>query len=275
MKVACQYAIVRFLPYMETGEFANIGVLAFAPKTGYLDFKLAPGSFPRVTRFFAELDKKIYTKAVVGFAGELAEVRTIAGGLWGKDLATFAQEVVRPRESLIRFSDARVLMTENPAQALEALYERYVGRTFINKERREQVMVDAIKGQLLSNKLQQYYKQHTFKEDYRKVQFPFVWSGVDRHNIIKPLTLGQDDPSKLVEHADEWAHKIQWLLERDRIRQDELIIPIDPPAGDNEDLKDAYRIAECRLEGLGVELVPFTHTARIVEFARQPSLFVH
>lgn len=275
MSIACQYAIVRFLPYMETGEFANIGVLAFAPKTGYLDFKLAPAAFPRVSRFFAELDKKVYTRAVTGFSEELAEVRTIAGALWGKDLATFGQEVARPRESLIRFSEMRVLMTEDPAEALEALYERYVGRNFINKERREQVMVDAIKRQLRTKNLQQFYKQYTFKEDYRKIQFPLVWNGEARHSIIKPLTLDQDDPSKLVEHADEWKRKIQWLLERNRIRQDELIIPIEPPTGGNDELKDAYRVAERDLDELGVGLVQFTDTAKIMEFARQPSLFVH
>jgi len=26
-KFACQYAIVRFLPYLETGEFANVGIV--------------------------------------------------------------------------------------------------------------------------------------------------------------------------------------------------------------------------------------------------------
>jgi hypothetical protein len=275
MKVACQYAIVRFLPYMETGEFANIGVLAFAPKTGYLDFKLAQGAFPRVTRFFAELDKQVYTRAVDGFAEELAEVRTIAGALWGKELAVFGQEVARPRESLIRFSETRAVMTEDPAKELEILYERYVGRNFVNKARREQVMVDAIKRQLRDNKLQQFYKQYTFTEDYRKIQFPLVWQAEGRHSIIKPLTLDQNDPGKLVEHADEWKRKIQWLLERNRIRQDELMIPIEPPASDNDELKDAYRVAERDLQELGVDLVPFTDTPRIVEFARQPSLFVH
>ncbi|MDO3387962.1 DUF3037 domain-containing protein [Gilvimarinus sp. SDUM040013] len=276
MKVACQYAIVRFLPYMETGEFANIGVLAFAPKTGYLDFKLAPNSFPRVTRFFAELDKKVYTKAMAGFAEELAEIRTIAGALWGKDLAAFGQEVARPRESLIRFSEMRVLMTENPAQTLEELYERYVGRNFVGKERREQAMVNAIKKQLLGNKLQQFYKQFTFEVDYRKIQFPLVWQNERDHCIIKPLALNvQKDPSKLVEHADEWRGKVQWLLDRERIRQDELMIPLDPPASGNDDMQDAYQVARCNLAELGVELVEFNNKSRILDFARQPSLFIH
>lgn len=30
-KLACQYAVVRFLPYAETGEFANVGVALACP----------------------------------------------------------------------------------------------------------------------------------------------------------------------------------------------------------------------------------------------------
>ncbi|HVK54151.1 MAG TPA: DUF3037 domain-containing protein, partial [Burkholderiales bacterium] len=31
MNIACHYAIVRFLPFVETGEFANVGVVLFSP----------------------------------------------------------------------------------------------------------------------------------------------------------------------------------------------------------------------------------------------------
>lgn len=34
-KFACQYAIDRFLPYMETGEFANVGIVMLCPDAGF------------------------------------------------------------------------------------------------------------------------------------------------------------------------------------------------------------------------------------------------
>jgi hypothetical protein len=37
-----QYAVVRFMPFIETREFANVGVVLIAPKTGKFLFKLAP-----------------------------------------------------------------------------------------------------------------------------------------------------------------------------------------------------------------------------------------
>lgn len=55
-KYACQYKIVRFTPYVETEEFANVGVVLYCPATGVLDYKLAPKRFGRVTSFFDGMD---------------------------------------------------------------------------------------------------------------------------------------------------------------------------------------------------------------------------
>lgn len=40
MTTPCLYSIVRYAPYAETEEFANIGVLLCAPKENYFDFQL-------------------------------------------------------------------------------------------------------------------------------------------------------------------------------------------------------------------------------------------
>lgn len=63
-KVACQYAIVRFAPYVETGEFANVGVLMVAPRQPYFGFKLETRRHGRITRFFEELEPKFYREAL-------------------------------------------------------------------------------------------------------------------------------------------------------------------------------------------------------------------
>ncbi len=62
-KIACQYVIVRFAPYVETGEFANVGILMMAPRHGYFGFKLETRRHGRITRFFEELEPKLYREA--------------------------------------------------------------------------------------------------------------------------------------------------------------------------------------------------------------------
>lgn len=70
-KIACQYAIVRFAPFVETGEFANVGILMIAPKERFFGFKLETRRHGRITRFFEELDRKHYTQALYQVREEL------------------------------------------------------------------------------------------------------------------------------------------------------------------------------------------------------------
>ena len=51
-KLACRYAILKFLPYTETGEFANVGVVLACPATGFFGFKLETRRYARFTDFF-------------------------------------------------------------------------------------------------------------------------------------------------------------------------------------------------------------------------------
>ena len=74
-RTACQYAIVRFMPYIETGEFANVGILLWAPKTRYLGFKLLRKKHARITQFFEELDRGLYLKTMANLDAELRRVQ--------------------------------------------------------------------------------------------------------------------------------------------------------------------------------------------------------
>ncbi|ENY0008485.1 DUF3037 domain-containing protein, partial [Neisseria gonorrhoeae] len=37
---AMRFAVIRFMPYVQTREFANIGIIITHPKSGYFDFKI-------------------------------------------------------------------------------------------------------------------------------------------------------------------------------------------------------------------------------------------
>jgi hypothetical protein len=54
-KIACNYSVIRFLPYPESGEFVNIGVVVSGPQTGFLDFRIERKKFGRIGKFFPEL----------------------------------------------------------------------------------------------------------------------------------------------------------------------------------------------------------------------------
>lgn len=49
---AMRFAVIRFMPYVQTREFANIGIIITHPKSGYFDFKIEQ-RYSRLSRFSA------------------------------------------------------------------------------------------------------------------------------------------------------------------------------------------------------------------------------
>lgn len=133
MTLACQYAIVRFQPHAETGEFANIGVVLACPTIGYFGvLLLAPEQTGRITRFFAALDRKVFFESMAHLTAEATRLQALldggaAQGAKASALAIF-QHYTRPREGLIQYSETRALLVEHPQQALTRLFDRYVQR---------------------------------------------------------------------------------------------------------------------------------------------------
>ena len=115
MKLACNYAVVRFLPYAATEEFVNVGVVLHCAATAYLDFRLAK-KWSRVTEFFPELDTALYRNALQMFRLDLGSLKEATGTNHPQQLVmedtiggydTIFRELVRPRESLFRFGGVR------------------------------------------------------------------------------------------------------------------------------------------------------------------------
>ena len=192
MKHVCKYAIVQFLPYAETGEYANVGILVCAPKTGFLDFKMAPARFARVTDFFDDLDGEVYKTAVRSFGEELNQIKKISTNMQGDNLLDFVVDVTRFRESLLRFSNLRTIACDNPQDVIERLYERYIARDFLTKEYREHAMVKAIRTQFHTRNLTVKYHQKKISSELREVTLPLVADVGNKIRVIKPMAFYQN-----------------------------------------------------------------------------------
>ena len=136
-EVVCNYAIARFRPYRETGEFVNVGVVLVCPETGYFDYLFETGDCRRVASFFPELEVDLFQAGLSGLLQELARVtareqeeqlrQTVLREGTPASLARF-RELVRPREALFHFSEARTVMATDPRAKLQELFDRYIQR---------------------------------------------------------------------------------------------------------------------------------------------------
>ncbi|WP_295874433.1 DUF3037 domain-containing protein [uncultured Zhongshania sp.] len=260
-KLAAKYSIVRFAPYLETGEFANVGVVVYVPALGMLDFKLNTKSYGRVTSFFSELDRKVYTQALKILKTDLERIKGVVGIPAGYDikqeredyLGGHFKELVRTRETIIQFSEPRVIACNNVRDALETTYNRYVERDFVTKEYVETTIEKGLKNLLnRANLAERFHKENVGNELYR-VSFPFVersYKGAAK--LIKPLHLAQDTPTKIIEHSDTWSSKVSRLVERQFAAPEKVLFVVAAPEANAGALRlEAYEESIAQLGRLG------------------------
>ncbi|SRR3990167_1092068 len=127
MKTLYQYAIVRFLPFAETGEFANIGIVLCAPDVGVFAFQLIPTPSERVQQFFLQLDNALLPNTIELLTNELTRIQQLAEQQSSTQVFATFEELIRPREQLIRYSGLRSIFTEKKVQlTLKLLLEQLV-----------------------------------------------------------------------------------------------------------------------------------------------------
>lgn len=269
MNILCHYAIVRFMPFLETEEFANVGIILFSPHTGYADYKLAPKRFGRVSQFFDDLDGKLYNNAIDTFCQEMQRVTELGQTLYGKEQLGYFKEVTRLRESLLRFGELRTIAVDNPDQALDKLYEHYVGRAFVTKEYREELMVKALKRDLRKHVNGVAFKQQMLVGEFdTEVTLPLVATFNDSYKAIKPMAFNQPKPMNLLEHGEKWIRRIKRLINADTVSPEQFLFAVEGPNSKDRALNSAYGDIKDQLARLNVNVLPFADKQEIFRFAR-------
>lgn len=280
-RIACQYAIVRFAPFVETGEFANVGVLMMAPNDRFFGFHLETRRFARITRFFEELDRKDYLAVVRNVQAELERVHDVlkAHGFDRRrkfNDVEFAQrlfaEIIRPRESTIRFGEPRVILAENPAQKLKELFAYYVERNFVTKQYKEALLEKNVRRWLVDARVADRFQPETVGDEAFHINFPFVEFRKDTPiKIIKPLNLAQAEPRQIIERGGFWAFRLRELRRRHRLPE-RVLFTVAGPDEATRARKSAFDDAVNRLEDANIKVVGARERDRIIEFARENSV---
>lgn len=116
MNKVVNYAYLRYCPFRDTGEFANVGVVAHCPQDGKLAWRIAP-DLGRVAAFFNGADMRALDAALRG----REEVFSILAK--GKvDLDCF-REMTRPRERILTLGPPGT-MVAGLEDAIDALSKR-------------------------------------------------------------------------------------------------------------------------------------------------------
>lgn len=272
-KLACQYAIVQFRPFVETAEFANVGVVMMSPQGRFIDFRLLK-RYRRVTQFFHQLDRKVYLEAMAWFREELERAtRLIKHEALDGRRTTFDEplaqnlfvELVRGRESLVRFDEVRVVLADNPTQKLDELFAYYVERNFVTKAYQERLLENTVKQWLHQERLS-FAAARVGNEEY-SVRFPFVHeTEAGTKDVIKPLHLAHEELNKLYDHGDEWVSKLK-RLRKAKQKPANVLFALNAPNPLAEKRYRAFKEIESELIGLGAKVTEANNRQDIIQFA--------
>ncbi|MDR5903009.1 DUF3037 domain-containing protein [Halomonas icarae] len=273
-RIACQYAIVRFMPYVETGEFANVGVVMISPRYRYFGFRLETRRYARLTQFFKDLEGRLYRSAIYAIKEELERVHALLkengfdrrykhnDEAFAKQLFT---ELTRPRETMLRFSEPRVVLAEKPEERLDELFGHYVEHSFATKRYRETVMESQLRRLLMQASVGERFSPEKLGDEEYHVNFPFVEKQQDQVlRAIKPLNLGQQDSSLIVEHGGKWQFRINELKRRRQLPR-RVLFAVEGPDDDSR-RGEAYHHAVALLQETGVSVLPLAKKEALLEF---------
>ncbi|WP_440981383.1 DUF3037 domain-containing protein [Shinella sumterensis] len=250
-KNAVSYAIIRFQPHVETEEFANIGIVLVAPRASYLDFRLETRRLGRLTSFFDSVEGATIRGVLKSYYTELKRIRDLAGHT-GNGQRRFEFELsdnaehlfhalTKDREGIIRFSEVRFAMTDNPKSKLDELFDYYVRRNFASSVYREGLLEKQVRGILKLRDIGRNFKPMAFSDGLYSAKFPFVKIFQDKPlKVLKPIYLGQDEPTRILDHGNKWLFTINRL--KDKLPPD-VVVAVEGP-------KDSLKRKQAFLEAV-------------------------
>ena len=265
------YTLVRLLPQVDAGEFANVGVVLACPKQGYFEFRLIR-RYGRVTRFFEEFTGDLFLRVRREVEAELRHIRTQVGSGGARDQALVLQvlqDLTKPRESMVRYSPLRVLTTDDPEAEMTRLVARYVQRNAEGlRQRREEVLTRHVNKVLRTKQLAHAFEPDEVGPDEFPVAMPLVYERDGQVlAAIKPLDLTQDEPVKIYEHGDLWVGRLRRLTQLGALPAG-MLVPVEGPEADDPRRYRAYTDIVRELGELNVEVVQAANSERILAFAQ-------
>lgn len=123
-QAVCNYALLRFLPYPETGEIVNVGVVVNCLMPCLLQLQVEEQMPDRVRALFPDYSPVVYRAAAKAMATEVKRISERNRDSKGCQFAF--EELVRPRENTLRFGEVRTEVTADPLNFAEELFRRYV-----------------------------------------------------------------------------------------------------------------------------------------------------
>ena len=249
-----RYSIVRFRPYAETGEFANIGVVVFDLDSERASFRLANKRFARIGHFFDPIAHAAYGQAIENLRIELPRILEFVPEVLSRNAEDQFSDLFGSRESSVLFSSPRVIKSDLNLEGIaEKLFSRFVQRDFDKSPDPEVALTKDIRHALHKRGIK-HFRSLTISDEIVPVRFPLA----HRNNFvsaIKPLAFYQKNPMHVLDYGAHWKKRLSYHLDRRNICEQSVFIAVEGPREYADDLHfEAFELALQELRKLPFEV---------------------
>jgi hypothetical protein len=207
MKTTYSTITLRYMHDVVTGEFANIGVVLYAPEQRFLEARFAT-SYERLNAVFLKIDHLHYRALMRYMANRFEEIAAdIRDGLNIPPL-TALNEIVRqvlpPDDSSLQWSQQGGGFTDEPSKTLDELYKRFVERYVAGAEqasRSDEEIAKPFRAKL-GRTVEKLAEKKIETKDYQ-YDFRFAWKN-DIWHLYEPVSFDLVDPGSIREKANKW-----------------------------------------------------------------------
>lgn len=123
------YTIIRFLPYLDRGEFINIGIVLHGNDGSFIA-RAVDARYPRVDDVFPTLPEGLFAQYLKPLKRELARIEALASNSHMDAQKLLFKNLIEPSEGIFTYSQPGTLTAQSSESALDELFSRYVHNDF-------------------------------------------------------------------------------------------------------------------------------------------------
>lgn len=227
-KEAYSFCFLQYHHEPLSGEFANIGVLVWAPQSQFLGFEVSD-RFSRLSEFFGDFESGDY-RSLVGrlktqFRQLSEELENGSGYLPLEHRPESAREMalrVIPHDSAaLQWSRSGGGLTASPAMELAGLFHRYVTRHSEKEKARGRdertVFREAYQAAFQTPAVARHVREHRVVASLAEHTFPQAWQN-DVWNVYETLSFDLVKGEHIQAKAHCWESMTRCLLEAGELK---------------------------------------------------------
>ena len=207
------YTVLRYVHDVTSGEFVNVGVALHASEAGYLG-ALCRTTYGRLSKVFpgvnAEHFKALMRHIQNSFEESGERLSSELQFTSPSDVIEIAQSVLPKDDSSLQWSPSGSGRTDDPAQALEKLFNRMVMR-YEDKQASSNRTDDDVwrhfKKDLEGQRILQYFKPKTISVQDDEIEFQHSWKNGKWH-CLEPISFDMATADSIRDKAHRWMGQL-------------------------------------------------------------------